>query len=277
MHLAAIGRFPVKSMGGEAPTTAELGPAGIVGDRAYAVVDRATGKVASAKRPAHWAVLMGLRATTAADGAVHITLPDGSTVAAGDPAAATRLGKALGREVELAAEPAAGQVYEDEWPDVEGMAPEEFVASTRVATSEAGLAVSDLAVGMFAPGTFQDVAPVTIMTTASLAAAAALHPDGDWDVRRFRPNLLIDTGDAGFVEDGWAGRRLQVGETVIEVLAATPRCVMPTLAVDELPADRRVLQVLAKGHRVDGWASLGAYATVVTPGPLRVGDDVTLV
>src|SRR5262249_14358439 len=116
-----------------------------------------------------------------------------------------------------------------------------------------------------------------------LKHAAQLQPNSAWDVRRFRPNLLFDLDDdsEGFIENDWTGRQIAIGEATIEVLAPTPRCVMTTLAQDDLPADRQVLQTVARHNRVDipgagRFACLGAYASVVEAGPIAVGDSVNL-
>ena len=134
---------------------------------------------------------------------------------------------------------------------------------------------------MLAPGTYQDVSPVTVLTTASLRAAAALHPDGDWDPRRFRTNVLIDLDADGFVENTWLGADLTIGDVVLNIMAPTPRCVMTTLAQADLPPDRAVLQTVAAHNRAEVadigvFACLGVYASVVNGGDLTVGDRVVL-
>jgi len=120
-----------------------------------------------------------------------------------------------------------------------------------------------------------------VLTTASLAAMAAHYPDGDWSVARFRPSLFLDVEGAAFVEDDWIGRHLVIGDLVLAVTAASPRCVMTTLAQPGLPRDRGILQTVARHHKRDfsgfgDFACLGAYADVVTPGRIAVGDRVTL-
>ncbi|MGZ4507212.1 MAG: MOSC domain-containing protein [Blastococcus sp.] len=60
---------------------------------------------------------------------------------------------------------------------------------------------------------FVDALPLLVLTTASLRTAAALHPEGDWNVRRFRPNLVVDVAGEGWIEDGWcAGATLHIIE-----------------------------------------------------------------
>ncbi len=117
-----------------------------------------------------------------------------------------------------------------------------------------------------------DDGPVHLVTTASLRAVGEVLGERT-DPRRFRPNLVVDTDDlAGLVEDDWVGRRLEVGDVVLEVVARMPRCVMVNLPQVGLGATR-VLDVV--GDLND--ANLGVLATVVTPGRLRVGDAVGVV
>jgi uncharacterized protein len=136
-------------------------------------------------------------------------------------------------------------------------------------------------VGLFAPGTFQDVSPVTILTTSSLQAARRLHPAGDWDPRRFRMTILIDADEEGFIENDWLGRTLTIGTVRLWILAPTPRCVMVTLTQPDLGADRAVLATLARHNRAEvpgsgRFACLGAYASVDLGGTVTVGDNVEL-
>src|SRR5215212_6605503 len=62
-RIRELWRFPVKSMRGEEVDAAEIGSDGVVGDRAYAVRDRETGKIASAKHPKVWPNMLGCRAS----------------------------------------------------------------------------------------------------------------------------------------------------------------------------------------------------------------------
>jgi uncharacterized protein YcbX len=287
MHatVASLGRYPVKSMLGEAPATADVTDAGLAGDRGWGVLDEETSRIASAKHPRIWGQLLGMRARYPEPGqhdVVEIGLPDGSRLDSRDDETEDRLSQALGRRVRLVSTPPAKATYDELWPDIDGMAPEQFVADTRTNTSPEGHPISTLPVGMLAPGTFQDVAPVTVLTTASLRAGHALWPAGDWDPRRFRPTLLIDIDGAAFVEQQWVGRSLRAGGVTLELFAATPRCVMVTSPQEGLPEDIGVLRTLARHNRAEvagtgRFACLGVYATVATAGTVSVGDEVTVV
>jgi uncharacterized protein YcbX len=272
-------------MQGETPSEVSVDAAGVVGDRAYALVDGETGAVASAKDPRRWADLLRFSARFSAEPGrgqpVTITLPGGTQVSSISPDIDGQLSSAAGRTVTLSGAPATDASYDEVWPDIDGLAPEEFVASFRTGQTSAGEAVTALPVGMLAPGTFQDVAPVTILTTASLRAGRRLYPGGDWDPRRFRMTILIDADGDGFIENDWLGHTLTIGTVRLSVLAPTPRCVMVTLAQPDLGADREVLRTVARHNRAEvpgagRFASLGAYASVDLGGTIRVGDGVEL-
>jgi uncharacterized protein YcbX len=278
--VTAIWRYPVKSMRGEALRTTLCTARGLPADRRYALVDAATGKVASAKLPRLWRRLLECRAEAqdAAGSApleITITLPDGRRMRAGSAGADACLSALLDRPVALAATPPPGAQLARYWPDVEGL------AQRNVETS-AGF-------GEAAPeGTFFDYAPLHLITTATLSALAAGTPGAAIDPIRFRPNLLIalDDEQAGFVENAWVGRTVEIGGpggTRLRITDPTPRCVIPTLAQGELPNDIRVLRAIAVLNRppvpVLADAPLpcaGVYAQVEQPGRLHVGDPVRL-
>lgn len=284
-------RYPVKSMLGETLEECVVGPAGVVGDRGYALVDESDGKMASAKNPRKWGDLLGFAATyvdePVADGPrppVEITFPDGEVVRSDAADCDALLSKALGRTVHLAVGSPEQRSFEEVWPDMDGLAPEEFIAQTTVGHEPSGEVVSDIPAGMFAPpGTFFDLSVIHLLTTATLAHLEALSPEGTFDVRRYRPNLLLDDAGEGFVENDWVGRTLAIGAdgAGVAVTLPTMRCVMTTLAQGDLPQDRSTLRTIAQHNRVEitgfgTWACAGAYADVASPGRVRRGDPVQL-
>jgi uncharacterized protein len=276
-------------MQGEELDAGALTARGVLGDRGYALIDAANGRVVSAKNPRKWPRLLEYHAryvtAPCPDEAlppVEITLPDGARVRSDAPSAAESLSGALGRAVAIGRIPPAGQSLEEFWPAVEGLTPVgEPVAN------EHGDTVTALPVAMLAPeGTFFDLAAIHLVTTATLDRLRALYPSGRFDVRRFRPNLVLATDPAvsGFVENEWIGRTLWIGEQVqLKVIDPCPRCVMTTLPQDDLEADPGILRALVRHNPVPSAtlmpgellpACAGVYASVLQSGIIRQGDTV---
>jgi uncharacterized protein YcbX len=282
MEINALWRYPVKSMLGERRERVDLTSTGVAGDRAYAVIDRSDGKVASAKNPTKWRTLLDCQAEfvdeptpDSPNPPARITLPDGTVVRSDDADVDDVLSKLLGRDVFLANSAPQGSTFEETWPDIEGMAPSEFIESTRVRSDE-GESVSDLALGLAAsPGSFFDLAPVHFVTTSSLDELTRVQPASQFVPERFRPNIVVASSSAadGFVENAWVGATVRLGAD------ASLTVMMPTLAQGDLPADRAILRAATDHNRVEitglgHWACVGAYASVATAGTICTGDAV---
>ncbi len=260
--IASLWRYPVKSMMGEELNASLVTERGLLGDRVFALVDRETGKVVSAKQPRKWAKMFGFRATYAeppgGNGlpSVRIALPDGKIVTSDLRNLNEILSRELGREVALATSAPEAPSLEEYWPDIEGLAFREIV------TDEA-----------MPPGTFFDLGVVHILTIATIDRLRELYPDGRFEVRRFRPNVVVTTEGRGFVENDWIGHTLALGDEVrLEVTGPCPRCVMTTLPQYDLPKDPGILRAAAKHNE----ANVGVYASVVRGGAVRRGDLVRL-
>ncbi len=262
-------RYPTKSMLGEARAALTVTARGIVGDRAWAVLDGETGKVASAKRPKLWRGLLGCAARTLdeGDGAVEIKLPDGTTRRAGDPDLDGRLSVLTGRAVRLASAPPAGA-------ELDRSHPEEVLAKGL----DADVASDILKLGGGAPsGTSFDYAPLHLITSATLDAISAVLPDGAIETVRYRPNVVIrsPSGASGFVENDWVGATIRIGAAMaLRVILQTPRCAIPTLSHGALPPRPGALRVTADYNRVEipGFGNqpcAGVYAEVLHEGTVR--------
>lgn len=287
--VAELWRYPVKSMGGEPLEAADVTDRGLLGDRAYALLDRDTGKIASAKLPRLWAGLLECRAAfvdepdaTAPIPPVVITLPDGSTTWSDSPDVDEHLSKAFGRAVQLCTAAPEGSTYLAVWPEIEGVMPDDFRAQNSVAGDEAEGTLTDLAVALASPpGTFFDVSALHLVTQATLVGLADLAPGSTFAVARYRPNVVLGGGGTPFAENEWTGRTAALGaELSAMVLLPTMRCIMTTLAQGDLPHDNEVLRTVAAHNRVElpglgTWSCVGAYAAVGSPGRVRVGDPVT--
>lgn len=234
---------------GERVDALEIGADGVIGDRDWALVDE-QGRALSAKTVPE---LLFARVQTR-DGSVCVSIPDGPDVVAGGPAADAALARWLGRPVRLVrAEPEVQCRYEvhidatdNDSPVIEAEGPK---------------------------GTFRDSRhPAHLLTTASLRAAGDHYPQGEWDARRFRPNVLIDTDGEGFVEDDWVGSRVAAGGVVFDVRKRCMRCTIPNRPQPGLSADVGIARSLAQHHGLD----LGVYAGIDNPGTIEIGDQVSL-
>lgn len=263
--VVSLWRYPVKSMMGEELNAADLTQRGILGDRAYALVDPTTRKVASAKNPRKWAKLFDFRAAfiepprlDANIPAVRITLPNGNVVTTQQPDLNQILSNVLEREVAIGSTPPETPSLEEYWPDMDGLAHRETT------TDEAMPA-----------GTFFDFAVVHLLTTATINRLRELYPQGRFEVRRFRPNIVVEssTGEKGFLENGWIGRTLAIGAEVrLNIVGGCPRCVMTTLPQGDLPRDPGILRTAAQHNQVN----VGVYAAVLRGGKIHRGDPVRL-
>ncbi len=287
--VARLWTFPVKSMRGERIEQGEFTDRGLVGDRAYALVDAETGKVVSAKSVRLFPDLFGCRAAFVEpprlDGElppVRIKLPDDSSVTS-DSSDVDRVRSAFFRRDVTLTRAAPDDFTIDQYhPDVEDADP----AGHRDTVVEQKLGSAFFAeAGLPSPvpvGAFFDLFPVSVLTTSTLDQLSELQPDSNFDERRFRMNLIVATKEAGFVENNWIGRELAIGDTLrLNVALPDPRCVMTTLAQDELPRDTDVLRTLVRHNRVQvGDAGrcpcAGVYAVVQASGAVRTGDRVSL-
>jgi len=242
-------RYPVKSLQGEQLESAGFEADGLVGDRRWGIRDLRTGRILTARRRPE---LLGAAASY--DGELPlITLPDGRTAAGPGRSTDGLLSQWLGSPVSLVASSgnAGGRA--------------EYFAD---ATDDNSQAIE----WTMPAGRYVDSAAVLVLTTASLRTAARLHPEGIWDPRRFRPNVLIDVEGEGWLEDEWVGRPLSSGAVVLMPLEPCIRCTMVTRAQPELGADVDIFRTLARRHR----GLFGVWCDVLTGGNLSVRDEVTV-
>ena len=245
---------------------------GILGDRGYAVIDRTSGRVGSAKTPRKWAGLMALAAdfvrpprAGAALPPVRIAWPDGRSVASDEGDADARLSATVGRPVTLTTE-------RPETPSLERLDP--------LAAEET---IVDIGALMMT-GRFSDYAALHLVTTATMARLAALRPGSTFNARRFRPNVTIASpeGAQGFVENDWVGREVAIGDEVrLRISDPTPRCSIPTLAQADLEKDPQILRTIVAHNSLpvpilddQVLPCAGVYAFVVRGGTVKRGDAV---
>ena len=247
--VVALWRYPVKSMQGERLTAATVQSDGLAGDRRWGVRDELTGLVLTARREPQ---LLEAAASLGDGAAPVIDLPDGTRVTGSGATTDAALSDWLVRPVRLVEASARGDRAE-------------FFAD---ATDDRSEAIE----WTMPPERFVDAMPLLLLTTASLRAGAAHHPAGEWDVRRFRPNVLLDTTGEGWIEDAWCGQLVRIGQ--VEVLPQQPcvRCTMVTRPQPGLEHDVDIFRTLARHHR----GTFGLWAAVSSPGVVRVDDVVTI-
>jgi uncharacterized protein YcbX len=265
--VVSLWRYPVKSMMGEELNGCDVTANGLLGDRAYALIDRADGKVATAKNPRKWPKLFDFRAAYDRQPArgsalppVRVTLPDGTFLTSEQSDVDSVLSAALSRDVTLARHDSGishAGTSEEYWLDFE-----EFEHRDTVTEFE------------LPEGTFFDCATVHVVTTATLERLREFYPQGRFETRRFRPNIVVAVagGESGFVENAWVSRMLSIGDVVLQVTGPCSRCVMTTLAQGDLPKDPGILRAVAQHND----ANVGVYASVVHGGRIRRGDSVCL-
>jgi MOSC domain-containing protein len=275
--VASLWRYPVKSMRGEELSESELTEYGLLGDRAYALIDAAEGKAATAKNPGKWPTLFGCRATFVDAprqglplAAVRITLHDGTSLTSSARDCHQILSKVLNRQVTLAMAnrgrvsgvqaslPASWTGKAEEyWPDMEGLDYRDTVTDFTLPT-----------------GTFFDGATIHLLTTTTLYRLHDAYPQGRFEVARFRPNIVVEvtSGDHGFVEQTWIGQMVLIGEVRLSITGSCSRCVMTTLAQDHLPKDSGILRTAVQQNQ----GNVGVYAKVLQGGTLKRGDRVAV-
>ncbi|MFD6673124.1 MOSC domain-containing protein [Rhodococcus zopfii] len=127
-----------------------------------------------------------------------------------------------------------------------------------------------------------DEAHLHLLSTSAVETLETGDPV-DVALRRFRPQIVLDApGSHGFVEDSWLGRSVALGTATIAPTTRTARCVMVTLAHQEVPARREMLRTVTARNLVPNLPGakpapcVGIYASVRACGDVTVGDTVTV-
>jgi len=281
----SVWRYPVKSMMGDRLSSLPIDELGVAGDRAWAVRDEVRGGIRGAKKIGG---LMRLQARYLEEpqpgespAPVEVISSDGQRVRSDADDVDERLSALLDHPVTLCPLRPATDLehyrrgapdsddFESELRAIFGREPDEPLPTFE------GFPLDVLVEYESPPGSYFDAFPIHILTDRSLETLAALAPGSDFDVRRFRPNVVVAVEPhlpGEFPEQTWLGRKLWVGGVELEVTVPCPRCVMVTREFADLAADRQVLRTIVR-HADQ---NVGVYANVVGPGTLEVGASVTL-
>lgn len=285
--LTQIRRYPIKSMVGETLDSSALTMRGLPGDRVWAVRDEQRGGIRGAKQIGR---LMELAArfpqppNEEGSSPAEIVLQDGSVLSTGDDDVSERISRAIDHEVTLwPLLPADDREhYRRGAPtitDPEASARAVFAREPQEALPDLSIFPRELFEFACPPGSYFDAYPLLILTEQSLRSIARDARESNVDVRRFRPNLVIDTAaaepaaqnESSFPEFAWVGKRLRIGRAVVELTFECPRCVMITRATEELENDPQIMRSIVRSSG----GNLGVYANVVEPGVISVGDVVS--
>ncbi len=264
--ILSLWRYPVKSMQGEEVNASYVTPRGLLGDRAYALMDAEDGKTVTAKNPKKWPAMFRFRAAFAEPESgpnsvppVRITLPGGDVVHSAQADLNAVLSQELGRAVTFADSPPAKPHLDEYWPDeddVPGLPHSDDVTDENTLEN-----------------TFFDLAFLHLLSTSTINSLRAAYPDGRFEPRRFRPNIMVDAGSEPFAENQWIGKTIAIGDEVrLAITGPCPRCVMTTLPQADLPKDPGILRTAVQHNG----ANVGVYAEVVQPGRISQGDTIRI-
>ena len=281
-RLAAIYRYPVKSMMGESLDSTQLITNGIPGDRAWAVRDEVRGGIRGGKK-IPGLMRLSARYPTEPDGTAsstaEITLSDGSTIGTRDDAVNASLSADLNHAVSLWPLMPADLLdhYRRGAPDHEDFEQELreiFARTPDEPLPDISAFPPELLEYESPPGTYFDAFPLLIMTRQTLDTMQARQPESQFDLRRFRPNLLLDDPGSGsdFPEQAWSGKRMKLGGTILKAEMVCPRCAMTTHGFADLPKDPTIMRALVRENE----GNLGLYASVEQTGQVSLGDTLVL-
>src|SRR4051794_13853315 len=279
--VAEIWRYPVKSMGGERVGESAIDVRGLHADRMWAVRDVDLGTFTTARR---WPVLLRCSARFADDPAgrpagpgdvleVLVTFPDGTELSTADPAIHDRLSALIGKPARLEPLPALSEkkAYRTPQATKADLRRQFLLADDEPLPDFSMFPVRKLAeLARYATpvGALYDAYPLLVLTRASLRAMEQQAPGSRFDVRRFRPNVLIDLDGADLAEFAWCGGRLRGAHVSLSTDIPAVRCSIPTREQGDLPADPNILRAI-NAHADH---CLGVYTTVEQGGTLAEGE-----
>ncbi|PYS69617.1 MAG: MOSC domain-containing protein [Acidobacteria bacterium] len=299
-----IWRYAIKSMAGEQLKQCSVGTLGIPGDRGWALRNETTGELTNAKAFPFLMQCSARYREAPANGLVppaEMRFPDGFTANTDQPdinqILSERLGKAVtlwplqpadnvehyrrrSRSARVLGRLARYGAFRAALPTITSFG-KPNAELRKMFSRDPGEPIPDISIlppelveFTSPPGTYFDAFPINILTTASLDTMKRLNPAAQWDVRRFRPNFLIETPPdiQSLVESEWCGRTLRIGTVELQCDIPTMRCGMTMHAQEGLEKDPSILRSIVK----DANQNLGVYARVTEPGEVRIGDSVTL-
>lgn len=242
---------PVASLGLESRERIDLTERGVAEDRRFFVVDDRDRHISQLTA----AAMVQVAAWTDADGKVlRLTFPDGAAV---DDE--VRLGAA--HEGSVYKHPVHGHVVDGPWADALSTF---LLRPVRIIRCDE-------------PGATRADGHASLMTAASLDRLGHQLGVGGLDGRRFR--MLIElSGEIPHEEDGWIGKRVELGGTILRITGGVPRCAMTTHDPDTGERDFDTLRAIEEYRGLAGDSGkdrmFGVYGDVERPGTIRLGDAI---
>lgn len=263
--VVSLFRYPVKSMGGEEIKTSFITKKGLLGDRAYALIDSKTKKIISAKNPKKWKNIFMYHSKYINEPSenniseVEITFPNNLSVKSSYEDIDQVLSSAFDNKIQLTSTVPKKVQLEECFADIEELQNQGSITDANMAS-----------------GTFFDLGTIHLLTTSTIKKLEELYCDGDFHINRFRPNIVIDLNskEIGFIENDWVGKNISIGnEVILKITQTCPRCVMTTLAQDNLVKDISILKTIIKNNK----GNLGIYADVLKVGRIKNGDIIKII
>lgn len=275
-------RYPVKSMVGESVDSVQIESYGVMGDRLWAVRDDDAGEISGVrKKPKLLTCSAQYSEQPVGDScgknvpATNITMPSGEVLNSSDSGLSAALSNLLGSSVSLhPLQPKSNkQHYRTAGTTGAKEIKRQFASKELPDMSSFSWAqLSELMFYVTPLGRYYDVYPLHLLTTNSLMKMAEIEPEGDFNVCRFRPNIVIDSpvGEIGFDEFTWLGGTLSIGDVVIKCETPTVRCSAPAQPQVDMGKSAKVIKALNEHTG----RNMGINATVIQCGEIKLGDEV---
>lgn len=272
--VSEIWRYPVKGMGGESLGRCVIGPGGLENDRLWALRDTKREEIQSCKfRPD----LLKCRASSSSQGGMEIEFPSGLTVASDDPAIHQHLSDLVGHESTLESLPSAAEVdffrrFKNGPKDWLDELKETFIREPGEPLPDFTDFPQQAQDFVTVPGSFFLVSPIHIITSATMDHMRGMLPEADWDIRRLRPNIVIETDEnlTGLAEQEWIGKPLTIGGLKIQCTGTAVRCGAVTRTQPGISEDKSMLRSIVK----EAEQNLGIYGRAEAENVISVGDAV---
>lgn len=276
----SLWRYPVKGMAGETVNMADINEMGTVGDRMMAVQDVVRQEIQSCKfRPALLQCRARYKNSDQINGGIEISFPDGEVISTDDVIANNKISALVGHKSLLQPlKPATDQGFYRRYKADDHTWLTELKATFERKPGEPLPDLDNMPEDsqhyVSILGSFFLVSTFHIITTASVKHLRNLNTSADWNIERFRPNLVIETLPefGGLVEQTWLNQSIKVGDVTIQCTEGAPRCGAVVRKQQDFDQDSSILRTIVR----EADQNLGIYGDIVASGKVNIGDAVYL-